>query len=134
MFEFMDARFEFREILEARFESIECFNDVGEALIVVLAPDAGLHPAVKSPQRENQQPKFHGASGLDSVGQVFDRESLQRVNTPVEEYWSWDSQDRNGEQEGGTRFARRKPRSLDFLHSCRALGIVQSLHSFARSV
>jgi hypothetical protein len=32
-----------------------------------------LHPTIERPQRENEHPKFHGASGPGAVGHAFDR-------------------------------------------------------------
>jgi hypothetical protein len=51
------------EFTDTGFESVERINDAFKALIILLALDAGLHPTVDSPERENDYPKFHGASG-----------------------------------------------------------------------
>jgi hypothetical protein len=77
LFELVDARFQFCKIFQAGFELVQRIDDAGKTLIVLLSPEARLHPAKESPNCENEHPKFHGASGPGSVGHVFDRESLQ---------------------------------------------------------
>jgi len=44
--------------------TVQGFDDAFEALVIFAAPDAHLHPAGEGPQREDENPKFHGGSGL----------------------------------------------------------------------
>ena len=77
MFKFVDAGFEFFQVVDPRFEAIECLDDAGKTLIFLLTADAGLHPTVEGPKREDENPEFHGVSGPGSAGHVVDRASLQ---------------------------------------------------------
>jgi hypothetical protein len=52
-----------KRALEAGFELVEGFNRAGEKLIVLLAPGAGLHPAVEGPRGKDEDRKLHGTSG-----------------------------------------------------------------------
>ena len=63
IFKFVDAGFEFVQILEAGFELVEGLNDAGKTLIVPLPVDAGLHPAIEGPHRKDDDPELHGTSG-----------------------------------------------------------------------
>jgi hypothetical protein len=62
-FEFVDAGFEFLKVFEAGFELVEGLDDVGKTLVVLLASDAGLHPAIEGPHGKDEDPKLHGTSG-----------------------------------------------------------------------
>jgi len=62
-FEFVDAGFELVEVFEAGFKFVEGFDYAGKTLIVLLAADAGLHPAVEGPHEKDEDPKLHGTSG-----------------------------------------------------------------------
>jgi hypothetical protein len=59
----VDAGFELVQVFEAGFELVESFDDAGETLIVLLAADAGLHPAIEGPHGKDEDPKLHGTSG-----------------------------------------------------------------------
>jgi hypothetical protein len=72
----VNAGFEFLEFVEARLEAIERLDDVGETLVVFLAPDARLHPTVEKPNGKDENPDFHGTSGPGDACHVLDRESL----------------------------------------------------------
>lgn len=78
LLEFFDARFEFADVLEARFEAVQGFDDARKALILLLTPDAGSHPAIEGPKRKDDDPEFHGASGPESAGHVVDIETVYR--------------------------------------------------------
>jgi hypothetical protein len=62
-FEFVDAGFELVQVFEAGFELVEGFDDAGKTLIVLLAVDAGLHPAIEGPHGKDEDPKLHGTLG-----------------------------------------------------------------------
>src|SRR6266849_4786852 len=62
-FEFVEAGFKLVQVFEAGFEFIKGFDDAGETLIVLLAVDAGLHPAIEGPHGKNEDPELHGTSG-----------------------------------------------------------------------
>jgi hypothetical protein len=49
--------------LEAGFEFVEGFDDAGKTLVVLLATDAGLHPAIEGPHGKDEDPELHGTSG-----------------------------------------------------------------------
>ena len=75
-FKFMHAGFELVQVFEAGFEFVEGFNDAGKTLIVLLAVDAGLHPAIEGPHSKDEDPKLHGTSGrglqaMLSIGRVY---------------------------------------------------------------
>ena len=64
------------QVFEAGFESVEGFDDAGKTLIVLLAVDAGLHPAIEGPRGKDEDPKLHGTSGrglqaMLSIGRVY---------------------------------------------------------------
>jgi len=77
IFEFVDAGFEFVQVFEAGFEFVEGFDDAGKTLVVLLAADAGLHPAIEGPHGKDEDPKLHGTSGLGLLAIL----SIERV------YW-----------------------------------------------
>jgi len=78
LLEFFDARFEFADVLEAWFEAVQGFDDARKALILLLTPNAGSHPAIEGPKRKDNDPEFHGASGPESAGHVVDIEIVYR--------------------------------------------------------
>jgi hypothetical protein len=51
------------QVFEARFELVESFDDAGETLVVLLAADAGLHPAIEGPHGKDEDPELHGTLG-----------------------------------------------------------------------
>ena len=59
----MDAGFEFVQVFEAGFKFVQGFDYAGKTLVVLLATDAGLHPAVEGPHEKDEDPKLHGTSG-----------------------------------------------------------------------
>ena len=64
------------QVFEAGFEFVEGFDDAGKTLIVLLAVDAGLHPAIEGPRGKDEDPKLHGTSGrglqaMLSIGRVY---------------------------------------------------------------
>ena len=72
----MDASFEFVQVFEAGFEFVECFNDAGKTLVVLLAVDAGLHPTIERPRGKDEDPELHGTSGrgvqaMLRIGRVY---------------------------------------------------------------
>ena len=62
-FEFVDTGFELVEIFEAGLKFVESFDDARKTLVVLLAADAGLHPAIEGPHGKDEDPKLHGTSG-----------------------------------------------------------------------
>ncbi len=62
-FELVDTGFELVQVFESGFEFVEGFDDACETLIVLLAADAGLYPAVEGPRGKDEDPKLHGTSG-----------------------------------------------------------------------
>jgi hypothetical protein len=62
-FEFVDTGFELVEVFEAGFKLVEGFDNAGKTLVVLLASDAGLHPAVEGPHEKDEDPKLHGTLG-----------------------------------------------------------------------
>ena len=84
----MDAVFQFLQIFEARFEFVQGFDDASETLIVPLAVDTGLHPAIESPNGKDEDPELHGTSGrglqaMLRTGRVY-REIDQERRNPGE--------------------------------------------------
>jgi hypothetical protein len=76
IFKFVDAVFQFLQVFEAGFELVEGFDDAGETLVVLLAMDAGLHPAIESPDGKDEDPELHGTSGrglqaMLRIGRVY---------------------------------------------------------------
>ena len=76
IFKFVDASFEFLQVFKARFEFVEGFDDAGKTLVVLLAMDAGLHPAIESPDSKDEDPELHGTSGrglqaMLRIGRVY---------------------------------------------------------------
>ena len=75
-FEFVDTGFELVQVFESGFEFVEGFDDACETLIVLLAADAGLHPAVEGPHGKDKDPKLHGTLGrgllaMLRIGRVY---------------------------------------------------------------
>ena len=82
-FEFVDTGFEFVEVFEAGFKFVEGFDDASKTLVVLLAPDAGLHPAIEGPRGKDEDPKLHGTSGrglqaMLSIGKVYRQLNTKR--------------------------------------------------------
>jgi hypothetical protein len=68
------------QIFEAGLEFVEGFDDACETLIVLLAADAGLHPAIEGPHGKDKDPKLHGTSGLGVLAML----SIERVYRELE--------------------------------------------------
>ena len=73
----MDAGFEFVKVFQAGFKFVECFYHAGEALVVLLAVDAGLHPTIEGPRGKDEDPELHGTSGRGLQAMLRIIESVQ---------------------------------------------------------
>ncbi len=79
-FELVDTGFELVQVFESGFEFVEGFDDARETLIVLLAADAGLHPAVEGRHDKDEDPKLHGTLGRGLLAML----SIEKVYRELE--------------------------------------------------
>jgi hypothetical protein len=77
IFKFVETGFEFVQVFEAGFEFVEGFDDAGKTLVVLLAADSGLHPAIEGPHGKDEDPELHGTLGRDFLAMLSIRKAYR---------------------------------------------------------
>ena len=73
----METGFEFVQVFEAGFEFVEGFDDAGKTLVVLLAADSGLHPAIEGPHGKDEDPELHGTLGRGFLAMLSIRKAYR---------------------------------------------------------